>query len=109
MVYGATAPAGPLAARGDASAAALAATLAKKLSDEVSRCSYAIYLYHGFFVDRETFGPENTAARALLVFSTTFAIAELLSAALKPDVSATFFGISPPRSRLGRTTKLQSA
>jgi len=94
-------------AAGDESAAALLASLGAKGVEELSRCSYAIYLYHGFFLDRETFGPESTALRAVLVLGLSLGLAELLAHVLKPEVSAACFGISPPR-KLNREKSQQA-
>lgn len=80
---------------------------AKALVEELSRCSYFIYLYHGFFLDRESFGPENTWARAALVLSTTFALSQLADFLAKPEVAAAYFGITPRRG--SRQTKSQRA
>ena len=63
--------------------------LRRRLAAELSRLSYTIYLYHGFFLNLPYYHPWDVLAASL-------ALAYLIELIAKPHVANAFFGISPP-------------
>ena len=84
-------------------AADLSGKPASAVAASLSRCSYFVYLYHGFFLDRDVFGPESTWVRAPLVVALALGLGEVVAAGAKPDVASTYFGIPPPRKTGGKS------
>ncbi|KAJ8602832.1 hypothetical protein CTAYLR_002624 [Chrysophaeum taylorii] len=67
---------------------------APRIAAELSRLSYAIYLYHGFFLN-------NNNARSFfpMVFGAALALAYAIQLCCKPQIAALCFGIIAPTPR----------
>lgn len=71
------------------------------VQSELARLSYFIYLYHGFFLDRHEFLPQQL----IPVLAVTLALAYFLQYTLRPTVLATAFGITSTK----RTVKADTS